>query len=60
MNLWGESRYTIIVASARRARQILAGAPPVIEGESSKPVTIALEELNAGKIHWIRTKDGIK
>jgi len=57
---YGESRYTIIVAAAKRARQLLDGEIPLVKGESSKPVTIALEELNAGKLRWIRTKEGIK
>lgn len=60
MNMRGESRYTIVVAAAKRARQILEGAPPNVVAYSVKPVTIALEELNAGVLKWVRTKEGIK
>ncbi len=55
-----ESRFTLIVASAKRARQLLTGATPLICGDAKKPVTIALDEIKAGKVHWIRTKEGIK
>lgn len=55
-----DNRYTLVVAAAKRARQILAGASPTIEAEHYKPVTIALAEIAAGKINWVRTKEGIK
>ncbi|HKM17096.1 MAG: DNA-directed RNA polymerase subunit omega [Firmicutes bacterium] len=55
-----DNRYTLVVAAAKRARQILAGASPTIESEHQKPVTIALAEVAAGKIQWVRTKEGIK
>ncbi len=55
-----ESRYTLVVASAKRARQLLMGATPLVQGECTKPVTIALEELRTGKVKWVRTKEGIK
>ena len=44
--------YTAIVAVAKRARQLIDGAPPLIEGTEGKPVSIAIEELKAGKIRW--------
>ncbi len=55
-----DNRYTLCVASAKRARQILSGAEPIIETDHHKPVTIALAEIATGKIKWVRTKDGIK
>lgn len=61
INMRGESRYTVIVAAAKRARQLLEGDTPLVKTkDATKPVTIALEELNAGRVHWIRTRDGIK
>lgn len=54
------SRFTLVVASAKRARQILSGAKLKIETKHHKPVTIALDELKAGKVQWIHTKEGIK
>ena len=50
----------MIVAAAKRARQILEGAKPLVKHSSVKPVTIALEEINDGKVRWHHTKEGIK
>lgn len=45
------SRYSIVMATAKRARQIVDGDEPMIEGaEGEKPLSIAVEELNQGKI----------
>lgn len=50
-----DSRYTLVVLAAKRARQILEGAKPQVEVNSEKPVTIALQEIAADKIIWERT-----
>ena len=42
------SRYSIVLATAKRARQIIV---PVKDGE--KPLSIAIDELNSGKIKII-------
>lgn len=55
-----DSRYTLVVASAKRARELLDGAVPSIESQAAKPVTLALEEIKLRKVHWYRTKEGIK
>ncbi|MCK9526181.1 MAG: DNA-directed RNA polymerase subunit omega [Limnochordia bacterium] len=53
-------RYTAIVVVSQRARQLIEGADPVIECRSTKPVTIAIEELKAGKIQWKHNKGEAK
>jgi len=50
LELWG-SKYSLVVLAARRAKQIKSGAPPLIQTSSRNPLTIALEEIAAGKIH---------
>lgn len=50
------SRYSIVMATAKRARQIIAGDEPMINGKDKKPLSIAVEELNQGKIR-ILTED---
>lgn len=45
-----KSRYSLVVLSAKRAKQIKEGAPILIETESTNPLTIALEEIAAGKV----------
>jgi DNA-directed RNA polymerase subunit omega len=48
-----DSNYRYILVAARRARQLQAGAPPVIETISRKPCRIAQDEIKAGKVKWI-------
>lgn len=44
------SRYSIVLATSKRARQIIAGDEPLVEGKGKKPLSIAIEELNNSKI----------
>ncbi len=55
-----DSKYTLVVAAAKRAREITEGGSKLIESDSYKPVTVALEELAQKKITYERTKSGIK
>ncbi|MBQ5425602.1 MAG: DNA-directed RNA polymerase subunit omega [Pseudobutyrivibrio sp.] len=48
------SRYTIVAATAKRARQIIDGAEPLIDyNKGDKPLSIAVNELNDGAIKII-------
>ena len=47
-----ESRYTLVMIVAKRARQLVDGSKPLVETNSSKPVTIAIEELLQDKIEY--------
>ncbi|WP_406242135.1 DNA-directed RNA polymerase subunit omega [Tissierella carlieri] len=40
--------------TAKRARKIIEGAEPLVETNSKKPVSIALEEVLEGKITYTR------
>ena len=55
-----DSRYTLVVLAAKRARQLLSGDEPKVAAKSSKDVTIALEEISEGDILYQRSKGGIK
>ena len=44
------SRYSIVMATAKRARQIIAGDEPLVTAKVDKPLSIAVEELNQDKI----------
>jgi DNA-directed RNA polymerase subunit omega len=44
------SRYSIVLATAKRAREIIGGAEPMVYSAGKKPLSIAVEELNKGKI----------
>lgn len=55
-----DSRYTLVVCVAKRARQLLDGSPALIDAPSTKPVTVAMRELGENKIAFERTRTGIK
>lgn len=44
------SRYSIVMATSKRARQIISGENPLVDGEGKKPLSVAVEELNQGMI----------
>ena len=45
------SRYSIVIAAAKRARQIIDGAEPLIaRPKLNKPLSIAVEELYTGAV----------
>ena len=45
------SRYSIVIATAKRARQIIAGDDPMNDKMTCpKPLSIAVEELYEGKV----------
>ncbi len=44
------SRYSIVMATSKRARQIIGGDEPFVYAEGKKPLSMAVEELNEGKI----------
>jgi len=48
-----ESQFAYVVLAARRARQIMAGAPPLVENPRTlKPTRIACEEMEHGLIEY--------
>ena len=49
-----QSRYSIVLAAAKRARQLVAGAQPLVEPKDMKPVTLAIEEVNRGLLTYRR------
>ena len=55
-----DSKYTLVVLAAKRARELMDGDRPLVECRSNKPVSIALYEIFADKIVYERTKAGIK
>ena len=56
----GDSKYSLVCAAAKRAREIVDGAEPLNSGDAKKPVTIALQEIGEDKIKYEQTTEGIK
>ncbi len=44
------SRYSIVMAASKRARQIIAGEEALVDAKDEKPLSIAVEEINQGKV----------
>lgn len=51
------SRYSIVIAAAKRARQIIAGAEPYVENSTGKPLSIAVDELYSGDVKILGEDD---
>jgi DNA-directed RNA polymerase omega subunit len=48
-----ESQFAYVVLAARRARQLMAGAPPMVENPRTQKATrIACEELDHGLLEY--------
>ncbi len=53
------SRYTIVIAAAKRARQLIDGDEPMVENyNEGKPVSTAVEELYENKIQIVPEGQG--
>ena len=55
-----DSKYSLVCAAAKRAREIVDGAEPMNTGGAKKPVTMALQEISEDKITYEQTTEGIK
>ncbi len=55
-----DCKYTLVIAAAKRARMLRDGDVPLVRSRSRKEVSIALDEIAAGKIKYERIRDGIK
>lgn len=45
-----QSRYSIVMATSKRARQIIAGSEPLVKAKGKKPLSVAVDELYSGKV----------
>ncbi|KAI4447127.1 DNA-directed RNA polymerase subunit omega [Eubacterium plexicaudatum ASF492] len=52
------SRYSIVIATAKRARQIIGGDEPMINKSAGrKPLSVAVQELYEGKVKIVGEDD---
>ena len=49
-----DCRYTLAVEASKRARELIGGAMPLIDTTETKPLSIAIEEINRGLITYTR------
>jgi len=45
-----DNRFQLVLAAAKRARQISLGAEPLVALENDKPTVLALREIASGKV----------
>ncbi|HEX2712875.1 MAG TPA: DNA-directed RNA polymerase subunit omega [Candidatus Acidoferrales bacterium] len=45
-----DNKYSLVTTVAKRARQLKEGHLPMVDIGSTNPVTVALEEIAAGKV----------
>ena len=52
-----ENCYTLVVESSKRARDLVAGAQPMVETDSQKPVSIAVDDIYNGYLRYDRISE---
>ena len=55
-----KNRYELVIATARRARQIAGGAKLLTTVKEESPVTLAANEIAEGKVFIEREQDNIE
>jgi len=53
-------RYSLVILTSKRARQLIEGAEPKITIDSKKPLTIAITEVDTDAVEYEILEDGIK
>lgn len=52
-----EDRYSLVIVTSKRARQIIDGSNELVEVESKKPLTVAINEVNEGFVKYHKNED---
>lgn len=52
-----QSRYSIVIATAKRARQLIAGEEAMVYSDGKKPLSVAVEELYQSKVKILSEED---
>ncbi len=51
------SRYSIVLATAKRARQLIDGAEPLADAPCNKPLSVAVQELYRGEVKIVADEE---
>ena len=52
------SRYSLVLAASKRARQLIAGAEPLVPGAAGKkPLSVAIDELYKGEVKIVAASE---
>jgi DNA-directed RNA polymerase subunit omega len=52
-----DSRYTLVIMAAKRARDLVAKKPPLVDIDNNVAISIAAEEIALGEITYIRPSE---
>ena len=52
-----DSRYTLVIMAAKRARDLVADKPPLVDIDNNVPISIAAEEIVEGEITYRRPSE---
>jgi DNA-directed RNA polymerase subunit omega len=52
-----DSRDTLVIMAAKRARDLIAEKPPLVDIDNKVPISIAAEEIVENEISYIRPSD---
>lgn len=52
-----QSRYSIVIATSKRARQLIAGEEACVPSFGKKPLSVAIEELYKSKVKIVSEDD---
>ena len=55
-----DSRYTLVILTAKRARQLTAGSVRRVKVDTNKNVTVAVHEIAEDKVTYEKVTSGIK
>ena len=56
-----QSRYSIVIAASKRARQLIAGDEPLVAGANGKkPLSIAIDELYHQKVKVLPEEEAVQ
>ena len=53
-------RYSLVMLTSKRARQIIDGSKPQVDVDSKKPLTIAINEVDQNAIEYEIIEEGLK
>ncbi|MGM9974051.1 MAG: DNA-directed RNA polymerase subunit omega [Clostridiaceae bacterium] len=55
-----DNRYSLVIVTSKRARQIIDGAEKLTDTKSNKALTLAINEVNDNQISYETIKEGYK
>lgn len=49
-----DNRFALVILATKRARQLMAGASPVLQPSRDKPTVVSLREIATGRVRFDR------